>query len=110
MDNNQANYAANTPEKRPLDRATRLELIATDLPLGDKRESLVEEIQGLVKEVNVILERRDGLYMTPKKFREQRHEELAEEYAEKMVLIEEKHKALKELEKSMNLYDPEARH
>lgn len=97
------------PEDIPrlnFESATRLELTAGELPLGDRRRKLVEEIQDGVNEVNSILCQRDGLGRTPKQFREMRAEQLAERYANAMMKLETKHAELKNLEKQMNLIDP----
>lgn len=83
--------------------ATRLEMKTGELPASDRRKLLVDEIQELVGKVNKLLERRDGLFRTPKKLREQRFAEFSEEYAELMVTIEQKHQDLKDLEKKMKI-------
>jgi len=94
---------------RPFDRATRLELVKGELPPGDKRELLVEEVQELVNKVNSLLEMRDGIAKRiprrPKGMREAEFDRLSEEYAELMMEIEGKHAELTELEKSLKIYD-----
>lgn len=80
----------------------------SELPPGDKRQLLVDEIQELVKKANNCLEMRDNIPYRigrrPKGAREMEFERLAEEYAEFMVVIEEKHAELRSLEKSLKIY------
>lgn len=94
-------------KKRGFQNATRLEMKTGQLPPDEQRKLLVEEIQELVNETNGILMRRDGLRYSgrTKKQREEAYEQLAEQYAEKMVVVEEKHKELRKLEKDMKLPD-----
>jgi hypothetical protein len=105
-----ANYAAIEP--RGFSRATRLEVNTTELPLGDARTIVVEEIQAMVEEVNDLLALRDAIKIRvprrPKGLREAEFERLATLYAEKMMTLDAKYKELVKLEKSLNLYDPSA--
>ena len=99
--NNQEDKSLARP--RGFESATRLEISIGQLSPRDQRTIVVDDIQGLVVEVNELLMRRDGLSFTPKNLRKQRFEELSEEYAEKMVTLEKKYKELEQIEKDMKL-------
>ena len=99
--------SATLPKPRGFEAATRLEVRTSHIPRGDRRKLLVDEIQKLVAEVNGILMRRDGLPYSgrTKEQIEESYDRLAEQYAEKMVVIEEKNKELQDLEKEMKIPD-----
>lgn len=75
-------------------RATRLEWLAGATSPSDPRRLAVRELQELVEKVNVLLERRDGLRMTPKRWRMERWKEFEQDFDALMHQVRLKKAAL----------------
>lgn len=93
------------PEQRGFAKATRLIVTPSHLSPNEELKLLEKEIQSLVDDTNRILMRRDGLPYSgrTKAQMEETYDTLAEEYAEKMVLIEEKHEIYKKKAEALRI-------